>query len=238
MFFKGLSISRGCSLAAAALAVATLGAMASTAQASIILNGDFSANASSFTNTPGYYGDVANPNNSNPNNATNWVPTGNGGVNGTGTGVGNVFGPASLSINTGGIVADFAFIQGGGTISQNFSATAGQTYTVSFVAGSRNTQTADFYANVTDSTTSAVLGNLGTSIAPIVPVNTEFTSYSFNFTATADPLVLNLGNSPTGNDESVSFSNVMAAAVPEPAALGLTGVGALGLLLLKRRKTA
>jgi hypothetical protein len=211
---------------------------AGNAQANMITNGDFSANASSFTIAPGYYGDLAA--NNNPNNATGWTSSGNGGVNGTdtGTSVGNTFGPSSTSISTGGSVADFAFLQNVATLSQGLAAIAGQTYTVNLVAATRAGNTGAYMtAEVLDGAT--VLGGIGTS-TPVNPGSTDFTPYNFSFTANGGNLTFEILNSPPGGtDESLAVSDVSISAVPEPATLGLVvAAGGLGLLLIGRKRRA
>ena len=69
MLSNCLSISRGCSLAVAARAVVGLPMLSTgNAQANLILNGNFSANASNYIDFPGY-----SSYQSNPANPTDWT---------------------------------------------------------------------------------------------------------------------------------------------------------------------
>jgi hypothetical protein len=206
-----------------ASAVASLAMLsAGNAQANLILNGDFSANASSYTTFPGY---SSSPN---PSNPADWVVSApaNAGVNGPDTGFyasqGEPFAPAST---TG--VTDFAFMQGG-QIFQTVTTTAGQAYTLTYDAGARSG---------TPSTLNTVAYDQVNSVAITTQVpnisDSNFALFTLDFTAASNSTTIafqDTGGTP-------DFSNVSLTPVPDPATLGLSSaVGSLGLLLLKRRK--
>ena len=210
---------------------------AANAQANIILNGDFSSNALSYTNFPGY--SVA----PNPSAPTDWLLStpSNQGVNGSDTGFyaspppnsGSPFAPA----NTNG-VQDFAFLQGTGNISQTVATTAGQAYTLTYDGAARDGETAD------------VLEVILTDATDSTPIVTQFPTISYqafnlftlNFTApSASTEVQFLNGAPTSGPnagETVDVSNVTMSAVPEPNTLWLVALGGLGLLLIGRTRAA
>ena len=227
MCTKGLASSRGCSLAAAALAIAAFAGLAGTASASmvatnLITNGNFLENAAAYGSYPGY---SASPN---PTDPTGW--TGINGVNGLDTGFsGEPFAPAST---TG--VADFAFMEGRtASISQDVATAATQAYTLAFDGAARNgNPSAVLEVIVTDATNSQPISTFTPSIT-----DSGFTPFSINFTATsASTNIEFLNNSPSGQDYTADVSNVSLVAVPEPATLGLVALGGLGLLLASRKR--
>ncbi|MGC9259510.1 MAG: PEP-CTERM sorting domain-containing protein, partial [Phycisphaerae bacterium] len=234
MFSSRLSIVRGCSLAAvAAAAVAILAG--GNAQAAIIQNGDFSANAAAYINFPGYDGGAAvSPNvTPNPTAPTNWTQNGTGGVgiNGVDTTTGNPFGPSAQQATP---TLDWVFLQNAGAaVFQSYTVTAGQSYQVSYLDANRATDAGYAHAYVLGgSLAGPVLGQYQTT-----PGDVNFQAESFTYTAdanTTDFLVLQ--NASGAGDLTVDFTAVSVAAVPEPATLGLVAVGGLGLLLLKRRR--
>ena len=186
MFINGLSSSRGCSFAAAALAIAAVAGLAGAASASmvatnLITNGNFSDNAAAYVSFPGY---SASPN---PADPTGW--TGTNGVNGPDTGFypttsDNLpFSPAT-SMN-----ADFAFLQGPGTsVAQTVATTSGSNYTLTYYGAARAGETADVLklvvTNASDSQqiatqTPAIIDTGWTPftlsfIAPSASINVEF----------------------------------------------------------------
>jgi len=106
----------------------------------LVVNGNFTSNASAFVTWPGYVGSG-----SNPTNVPSWTQTvgsaGGYGVNGAGT-VTSVFGPAS----TGG--KKFLFIQASSTaaLAENLPALAtNTTYTLSFQAAARSGESGDAF---------------------------------------------------------------------------------------------
>jgi len=104
--------------------------------ANIVANGDFSANASSFTSWPGYLGGGANP----PIQAWGFTDRSDGialaGINGPTTGVGTPFAPTStVGIN------NFAFIQNGAMLLQGLpTLQPNQQYRISVAAANRANQ--------------------------------------------------------------------------------------------------
>jgi hypothetical protein len=206
-----------------ASAVASLAMLsAGNAQANMILNGDFSANASSYTTFPGY---SSSPN---PSNPADWVVSApaNAGVNGPDTGFyasqGEPFAPAST---TG--VNDFAFMQGG-ELYQAVATTAGQTYQLTYDAGARNGTTSSMNTIAFDDVNNDTIVTQSPSLS-----DANFTSFTLDFTAASSSTAITFLD--TGNTPDVS--NVILTPIPEPATLGLVAMGGLGLLLLKRRKT-
>ena len=233
MFSNRLSVSHGCSLMVTAMAVGAIAMFAvGNARANLILNGDFSANASSYTTYPGY---SVSPN---PSNPTDWTIGGiissldNAGINGTGPGF-EPFAPSSSDM------ADMAFLQGQGTnISQIIATTAGQEYMLSYDAAARQGETSDvmnaIVMNEADST----------QIAVQIPAisDAQFTQFSLNFVApsasTTVEFLNQTANSATAGGYSVDVSGVSLIAVPEPTTLVLVAIGGAGLLLMCRKRAA
>ena len=214
----------------AASAVAGL-AMLSTGnvQANMILNGNFSANASSYTVFPGY----SNGSNPNPSSPADWTVSGAGsGVNGpdAGSAVGTPFAPAS----TTGVI-DFNFMQNPGTWSyQAVNTTANSVYTLAFAAAQRDTDTNAVLEVIV---TNANNGNQVTTMTPTIN-DTGFSNFSFNFTAaSASTGIEFLNNTTATGDNTVDVSNVSLNPVPEPATLCMVAMGGLGLLLVGRKRT-
>ncbi|HEX3718786.1 MAG TPA: immunoglobulin domain-containing protein [Verrucomicrobiae bacterium] len=137
----------------------------------LIQNGDFLANASLFTQWPGYVGYGTPPN---PSGITDWtVNTGNTGINGAGVNIatGSPFGPTDASQYT------YVFMQGTGALTQNLSLAANTTYQLTFEAAARSTDSGvTFQVQVGDS--SQVYTNTGS----LNGNSAAFTSYSFTFT--------------------------------------------------------
>jgi hypothetical protein len=168
----------------------------------LVVNGNFTSNATSFVTWPGY---VASG--SNPTNVPGWTEvagTGGYGVNGAGT-VTSVFGPASTGGNT------FLFIQGTGReLAQSLpTLAAGTNYVLSFKAGSRN-QTGE-----TNDTFKVQVGD-GSSVfcssGNIIASNTAFQTYSFDFSTPGSfngtPTLQLYNVSASGGDHTVDFTAV------------------------------
>lgn len=199
----------------------------------IIVNGDFSANASSFISGPGYIGSGGNP------QIQSWgfMDFSGGasaaGINGPDTGVGSEpFAPAT----TVGI-SNFAFIQNGiALLIQNLpTLLPNQSYLLSVAAANRSgqpgasgrIQIADNLAEIYNS------GNQSFSTEAFQTITASFTTpASFNGT----PSIQLYGFSQGG--ESVAFTNVMLQTIPEPSTYAMLLVGGAGLMLVIRRRGA
>ncbi|MGC9261603.1 MAG: DUF642 domain-containing protein [Phycisphaerae bacterium] len=245
----------------AAAAVAALGAMASTASANMIVNGDFSVNAAAYTASFGYDGAAGNP--AAPSSWTGAPPANYGGlgVNGPDTAVGNLFAPGTsdnvLPPVSGAGSQDFAFLEGGATssgalspasFSQTFSTIAGARYVVTFEAAQRGADSSqgheDIYAvmqvQVTAPNNSVLATATSNTGGGLTITDNSWANNLFNFTADATSATLTFADAPnSAPGETVDFTNVNVVPVPEPSALGLMAISSgFGMLLLKRRRTA
>ncbi len=245
----------------AAAAVAALGAVASTASANMITNGDFSANASAYTSYPGYDGGT------NPAAPTSWSSTapanyGGVGVNGTDTSFGIPFAPGPsnniLPPASSNGSEDFAFLEGGLTtptsgnlspaiFSQSFTTTPREKYVVTFDAAQRgydpshgSDTSAQLQVQVTDVNNNVLASANSNTGGGLTITDSSWTGNVLNFTADAASATLTFADAPNSvPGETVDFTNVNVAAVPEPAVFGLlVSGGAVGLLSLKRRSMA
>jgi hypothetical protein len=217
-----------------------------------ILNGDFSANASGYTNFPGYDGS------GNPSAPTGWSASGaaTAGVNGPDTGVGEVFTTGSFAINTGGTVRDYAFFQEINEavpfLTQTFSVVAGQSYNINYDAAARGgANDSGFNAVISDNIGGNILfsqqsdlsqGEFFANASPGVGF-TETVGGVNTFTADQTGLVTLSFNpiDPTVTDTNFTalLTNVSVvadtvAAAPEPSTYAMMFAG-LGVLALVRR---
>lgn len=244
MFFKGLSSSHGpqsfslvAKAAIAGAVLATFGLTVGSASASLItvLNPSFEDNT---TPTPGY-GAI-----------NDWTSTDTSltGVNAEG-------GPFA---NNGAIPngLQVAFVQSNSGVAEGISQSlsgfvTGQTYDLSFYYNAR-------YATFPAAADPLMVVTLGSStLTPsggvtVVPASASYSTtvpYHFAqylYTATGSTATLTFSNTNTAldsagnqfNDSTLLLDNVNVSSVPEPDSIGLLGIGALGLLLIKRRKTA
>ena len=170
------------------------------AQANLVSNGDFKANAAPFGTWPGYTGGA------NPASITSWNNIFGSGVGVNGAAVSfappNPFSPADDGGNT------YAFIQGGtGELAQNLLLTINRTYRLDFDAAGRAGNTTVFRVQIGDNSQVYVAsGDLTAS-------NAAFNHYSYTFTApgsfngTPSIQLYNL----TAGDNTVDFANVSVA---------------------------
>lgn len=200
---------------------------------SLIANGNFAANASSFTVWPGYLGGA------NPSSITGWTDifgSGGMGINGGGTGVGDPFSPG----NPGGGVA-YAFIQGGSpsgghVLGQYLTGLAPDTtYTLTYSVGGRTANTASYrvviYADGTFTTSYYDSGVQPANNRQFVNVTVTFTTPA---TLGAAPNI-QLGNWSIEGDNTVDFANVFLVPgsgpviTSKPAVVNLSGTNTLRL---------
>jgi hypothetical protein len=202
------------------------------ASAQIVLNGDFSANASSFTAHNGDFGQGGNP-----TTATGWNDPGQTGIQGSTTGVGNFLGP-----DVPGATNDFVYLfHTPAAISQTITLAPSTQYTVDFWVGARPGA-----SNLTNEVTVSTSEGGGSTFfgKDVIPSSSAWTPESFTFTTpgfisgSGDSLIT-LKNASDGNsDQTVDFTNVSITAVPEPATYALFGLGALALVIAYRRRTS
>jgi hypothetical protein len=226
----------------AVAAVAALGAVASRASANMIPNGDFSVAASDYLSgwTPTYpavYGGLG--------------VQGPGNVGGAAPGSSdNVFPPASVTSDQ----QHFAYLQGGlvsqtsstlspASLGQSFTTAVGTSYVVSFYAAQRGSDTspyAQLQVQAIDSNNN-VLVTVSSNAGGGLSINANgWTANTFNFTADTTSTTLTFADAPNSvPSDTVDFTAVDVAPVPEPATLGLLAISSgFGLLLLRKRRIA
>jgi hypothetical protein len=168
----------------------------------LIVNGNFSANAASFTNWPGY---ILPWSSGNPAAITGWMNLTNllVGVNGIATSAGDAFSPSSTDGRT------YAFIQGGvNGLAQNLALSANTTYQLDFEVAARVGNTPNYQVLLGDGTqVFYTLTNVANNVA-FVHVSATFTTPS-SFKATPFIQLLNL----TPGDNTIDFANVSLVVV-------------------------
>jgi hypothetical protein len=226
---------------AAALLFTTLGPAAHAAN--LVTNGDFSATTYTQNNQfgTGFGGQ----------GVTGW--TGNGGYNlyffaGTATtvsaisqypgGLEKLWGPVPASPTGGNFVAIDGDAVARGAISQSIAGlVAGQQYVLEFDWGAGQVQSR---TGPTTEQFSVSLGSETHSTAVVADPSQAFTGWfhsvmTFTATSATETLSFLSIGTPSGLPPIATLDGVSLTQVPEPAALGLLGVGLLGLMAVRRR---
>jgi hypothetical protein len=129
----------------------------------------------------------------------------------------------------------------GHSASQNFAVTAGDTYTVSYYEASRNNGvTTDTITASVSLASGAATGKTTQTVGNAAYNSTiaGWQQFNFSFTPSTSTTATLQFSLASGNGYPV-LDNVVVTAVapvPEPASLALCGLGAIGLLLVVRRK--
>lgn len=192
--------ARGWAIVVLALMVLWVGSQ--PADANLVANGDFSANATSFTAFPGY----ASPwSAGNPATVPGWTFSSTGGsvwgVNGTLGGMANVFGPGDKSA-----ASTWGFVQNpGGSLSQVLSLQPNTTYQFSYLAAARNGEaTASGQVTISDNTNTYYdSGSTAWGSAAFQLVSTQFSTGG----SLDGPVVISLNNTAAPS-QTVNFSNL------------------------------
>ena len=196
----------------------------------VIANPSFEGSTNETWVFPGYLSNIAG-----------WATTGNTGVNtGTGPFADNGAIPDGSQV---GILQNNNTSAAQASMSQTLSGlTVGQTYQLQFY----------YNARANGGTSSAMTVTLGSStlannltVTPVGGTN-PYDLFTANYTATSSTALLDVTNATafggTSPDNTLLVDNFSLAptttSTPEPASLALFGASAMGLLLLKRRKTA
>lgn len=226
---------------AAALLFTTLGPAAHAAN--LVTNGDFSATTYTQNNQfgTGFGGQ----------GVTGW--TGNGGYNlyffaGTATtvsaisqypgGLEKLWGPVPASPTGGNFVAIDGDVGVRGAISQSIAGlVAGQKYVLEFDWGAGQVQSR---TGPTTEQFSVSLGGETHTTAVVADPSQAFTGWfhsvmTFTATSATETLSFLSIGTPSGLPPIATLDGVSLTQVPEPAALGLLGVGLLGLMAVRRR---
>ena len=121
-----------------------------------------------------------------------------------------------------------------GGISQSFDTKLGQTYTLSFEYGNNAWSTGFAQAQMKVGALSALLGHNTSTTSDI-----NWTSYTGTFVGDGDPMTLSFLETYGYNYGGVLLDDISVTATPLPAALPLFagGLGILGLLGRRRRKS-
>jgi hypothetical protein len=204
-----------------------VGTVATHAQ-NLIANGDFMANAAVFIGNNGIVGFP------NPSAITSWTAgAGNIGLNGPGTSAGSPYAP--LNGDGGNTFAFIHWGSPGSTLSQTLSGayTPSVQYELSFdAAGFRWAPSTAFQVSIADNSQT----HFTTGVLDSTPLE-SFTHFSYMFTSPAvfdGPAVIQLVNlQPAGT--AIDFANV-SLVVPEPATVGLAGLGILLAGLIRRHR--
>ena len=259
MCTKGLSSSRGFSLAAAALAAAAFAGLAGTASASTVTWGS-AANIAGATDvstmgTLVVANDIGSGDTSQTVNGVTFTPFTGGGSNsatftqgnvtlsaptaGDTVGFGNGFGPSNFSPSYNAMLSGAATLGNGQPPGNGLdpmdltvtSLTPGAQYLVEiWVNDSRGYSVSRQETLSGSSSDSAVIDYLTPPGQFITGTFVAGNTGSQTFSMTP----VNINNSPANADAQINAFQVRA--VPEPGTLALAGVGAAGLLLATRKR--
>jgi hypothetical protein len=202
------------------LFVGILGMLA-TGSSQVIINNSFENGAVLFSGLD--FGNTA-PTNWTVTNGIFYIIQSNGGTFNTPAQDGNYF----IGLQRADASADTT----NAVLSQSgLALSIGQQYSATGFVRARNTasETGLWSVNLTNA------GDLGSGTA----LSTQWSSFSFNFTATnlTDTINLRFNNDDAlGGDQMVFFDNVQIVAVPEPSVVGLLALGLCSLIWLGRKK--
>ncbi len=118
----------------------------------------------------------------------------------------------------------------------------GSTYSLSFDVGAIGLQGANSAAiqvSINGAALPSLYSSIGVDVAPAGPWANTWTSYALDFVAAAGPNVISFaGSSIGGATVSIGLDNVALVPEPQSYALLAAGLGIVGLVTRRRRRTA